>query len=440
MSVRVAFAGMTHLGLISAVGTCSKGFEVRGYDPDAALIARIATGDLPVLEPQLPELIASNGARQRFTSDIKDLASCDVVYIAPDVPTDDRGGSDLKGIVALIDKVSANLSPNAILVVLCQVPPGFTRGLDFPKERLFYQVETLIFGRAIERATLPERFIVGCAEPKVPLPAPYEQVLQAFGCPILPMRYESAELAKISINMCLVASVSVANTMAELCEEVGADWNEIVPSLRLDRRIGAHSYINPGLGISGGNLERDLATVCRLADEKGTDASVVRAWLVNSRHRRDWALRELRKAVIDKQKDPLIAVWGLAYKENTHSVKNSPSLATLKQLPDVRFCVHDPAVPIEKAGHSRAQSAPDAVSALTGADALMILTPWPEYRTVSAATIAAALRGKLVIDPYRMLDPEKAREAGLTYFTLGMPPLGLGSETEIRARDACSNT
>ncbi len=114
--------------------------------------------------------------------------------------------------------------------MLSQVPPGFTRALQVVSpNRLLYQVETLIFGQAVERAIHPERFIVGCVDPSQPLPQRYREVLEAFDCPILPMRYESAELAKISINFCLVASLSAANTLAEVSEAVGADWAEIVP-------------------------------------------------------------------------------------------------------------------------------------------------------------------------------------------------------------------
>jgi UDPglucose 6-dehydrogenase len=427
----VAFVGMTHLGLVSAVGTACKGVSVLGVDRDAALIGRLQEGKLPVLEPGLDDALSANGDRLRFSADFADLNACDVVYIAPDVPTDDKGQSDLSGIRVLIDEVTPHLAPDAVLVVMCQVPPGFTRALSLPHERLFYQVETLVFGRALERVTDPERFIVGCADPRRPLPESYETLLEAFGCPILPMRYESAELAKISINMCLVASIGVANTMAELCEQLGADWSEVVPALKLDRRIGQYSYLAPGLGIAGGNLERDLATVIRLAGEHETDSGIVQAWLHNSRHCRDWALRTLQRAVLETHADPLVAVWGLAYKENTHSVKNSPSLATLQQLPDVRLCVHDPVVPAEKLAHPRARSAKDPMSALAGADVLMILTPWPQYRAIAAAEVAAALPGGLVIDPYRVLDPEAAQAAGLTYYTLGMPPLG----TKTQARE-----
>jgi len=306
----VGFAGMTHLGLLSATAVCSKGFETVCYDADSKLTAALSRGELPVIEPGLPEQLAGNGKRQTFSSDLKALAACDVVYIAPDVPTGDKGQSDLSGIRVLIANVTAALNPKAVLVVLCQVPPGFTRSLNAPPPaRLYYQVETLIFGRAVERATFPERYIVGCADPAKPLDAAFEAVLKAFDCPILPMSYESAELAKISINFCLVASISVANTLAEVCEEIGAVWSEIVPALKLDRRIGQYSYLAPGLGIAGGNLERDLATVIEIGDSKGTDTGVVKAWIANSRHRRDWAARTIKKVLLDHSPAATVAVW-----------------------------------------------------------------------------------------------------------------------------------
>ena len=424
MTITVGFAGMTHLGLVSATGTCSKGFKTICFDADDGLVSDLNRSVLPVLEPGLDDMLAQNGNRQVFTSDPAELGACDVVYVAPDVPTDDEGRSTLDGISELIDTIIPHIGPSAVLVILCQVPPGFTRALGFPKDRLFYQVETLIFGSAVERAINPERFIVGCANPVEELPDVFRTMLDAFGCPILPMRYESAELAKISINMCLVASIGVANTMAEVCENVGADWREIAPALKLDRRIGAYSYLTPGLGIAGGNLERDLATVLRLADEHGTDGGIVAAWVHNSRHRRDWAARTLRETVSNAKTDPVIAVWGLAYKENTHSVKNSPSLATCRQLEGCRFRLHDPAVPPEAAGLERAEGAASALDALRDADALAILTPWPEYAEISPHEIAGLMAGKVVVDPYRMLDPVSCADAGLAYNTLGMAPVG----------------
>ncbi|MGE4527378.1 MAG: UDP binding domain-containing protein [Rhodospirillaceae bacterium] len=418
----VGFAGMTHLGINSAVATAARGFSVLGYHDDPALIERLKRHEMPVVEPDLDDYVAKNAERLSFSADAADLARCDIVYIAADVPTDDDAKSDLAPIVALIEKVAANLRPDAVMVVLCQVPPGFCRGLSaVPHDRLVYQVETLIFGRAVERAMFPERFIIGLADPDAGLPAKYEEVLTAFGCPLLPMRYESAELAKISINFCLVASVTVANTLAEVSEAIGADWSEIAPALKLDKRIGPHSYLAPGLGISGGNLERDLRTVLNIGEPKGTDVGVVKAWIANSRYRKDWPWRTLRDAVLAQNPDAEIAVLGLAYKENTHSTKNSPSLVLLSHLKGKPVAVHDPVVPASVVPWAKGAETPLACA--EGADVLVIATPWPEYRKLPVAGLAAAMRGRTIIDPYRILDGKAAADAGFAWHTLGMPPL-----------------
>jgi UDPglucose 6-dehydrogenase len=422
-STLVGFAGMTHLGINSAAATAARGFPILGYDPDRALVNRLAAGELPVVEPGLEELLAEHKARVAFTADAASLKRCDIVYIAADVPTDDAARSDLAPIRALIEQVAPNLRADAVMVILCQVPPGFTRALKaVPHERLVYQVETLIFGRAVERALYPERFIVGCADPAKPLPARYRELLEAFGCPILPMRYESAELAKISINFCLVASVSVANTLAEVSEEIGADWSEIVPALKLDKRIGPHAYLSPGLGIAGGNLERDLRTILGIAEGRSVDTGVVEAWIANSAHRKDWCWRVLRDRLLARRPQARVAVLGLAYKENTHSTKNSPSLALLAHLTRSAVRVHDPVVPASIVPF--AQGSRTALECAEGADAVAIVTPWPEYRALSIADLARVMAGRLLIDPYRLLDGKAAAAAGFEYHALGMPALG----------------
>ena len=420
---KIGFAGMSHLGTVSAVASAAKGFETVAYDGDADRIARYAAGEFDIREPGLEELAANNSGRLRFSADLKDIGACDVVYVSLDVATDDAGASDLAPLDRLIDGISPALRPDATFAILSQVPPGYTRKRLRNGLALFHQVETLIFGRAVDRALEPERYIVGCADPGSPLPSPYRAFLEAYGCPILPMAYESAELAKIAINMCLVASIGVANTMAELCEKTGANWREIVPALKHDRRIGEYAYLAPGLGMAGGNLERDLATVQRLAAEHGTDACVVAAWLSNSAHRRDWAVRTLRECLGTGGGDALIAVWGLAYKENTNSTKNSPALATIAQLGDMRVRVHDPIVRADQVDHPRLEAAASELDAVEGADALMVMTPWPAYGSVDVADLLAALRGRTVIDPYGVLDGERVRGAGLDYHTLGRPAL-----------------
>ncbi len=419
----IGFAGMTHLGLVSGVAAAEKGFAVVCFDPDRDRVASISGGSLPVSEPRLAELARKNAERIELTASAAHLERCDVIIVAPDVPTDDAGTSDLRSLNTLLHIVLSAARSDAVVVVLSQVPPGFTRTRQVGNRALYYQVETLIFGRAVERALLPERYIVGAADPAAPLPAPYAQLLAAYDCPILIMRYESAELAKIAINVCLVASLGAANTLAELCEKIGADWSEIVPALRLDRRIGPHAYLTPGLGIAGGNLERDLATVCDLANRYGTDAGIVRAWIENSGHRKDWAVETIKAALLDDHPDATIAVWGLAYKENTHSIKGSPSIHTISMLPGTRLRIHDPVVPWSVTGRANAVQASDPLDALTGADALMILTPWPMYREIGPVEIVKRMTGRIVLDPYGVLDAARAAAAGLDMFTLGRAPL-----------------
>src|SRR5262245_44517076 len=206
---------MTHLGLVSAVAAAERGFSAMCFDPDGARIAALQRRELPVSEPRLEELIAKNASRIQYTSGRADLAKCDVIYVAPDVATDDHGKSDLSTIDALLELVAAHARADSVIVILSQVPPGYTRARARPDRQVYYQVETLIFGRAVERALEPERYIVGCADPVQPLPPVFAGFLGAYGCPILKMRYESAELAKLSVNMFLVASVTTANTLAE---------------------------------------------------------------------------------------------------------------------------------------------------------------------------------------------------------------------------------
>ncbi|MBR1089719.1 UDP-glucose/GDP-mannose dehydrogenase family protein [Bradyrhizobium manausense] len=415
----VAYAGMTHLGLCSAIAAAAKGFATLGFDADARMVGRIAVGDLPVREPGLDELLRTNRDHINFSADAAALRACDLVYVAPDVPTDGAGVSDLSGIDALLDNVLANTRDDAVIVILSQVPPGFTRARQHPGRIILYQVETLVFGRAVERATKPERFILGCLDPDAQLPAAWRSFLESFGCPLLPMRLESAELAKISINCALAASITTANTLAELCERVGADWSEIAPALKLDARIGPSAYLAPGLGLAGGNIERDLATVMRLSDQHGTDAGMIRAIVANSVHRKDWALRELHEALLARTSHARIGVLGLAYKENTHSVKNSAALALIAQLAPWPMRAFDPAVPVSAAQHPNLTAASSALEAARDVDALAIMTPWPEFRELLPADLARLMRGRLMLDPYRVLDATAARAAGLDYRTLG---------------------
>jgi UDPglucose 6-dehydrogenase len=422
----IGVVGLSHLGVNTAAALSAKGFDVVGFDDRSGVVEGLRRSGPNFFEPGLAELLAEHAARISYSPDVQALRSCDVVIFALDVATDDAGVSDtteLQRLIAVVMERTANAK--AVYVLLSQVTPGTTRTLaERYRDRapqFFYQVETLVFGNAVERALRPERFIVGCGDPRRPLPEAYHEVLAAFDCPVLPMRYESAELAKISINLFLTSSVTTANVLAEVCETIGADWGEIVPALRLDRRIGPHAYLSAGLGIAGGNLERDWATVARLAAQHGAEASLVEAWRRNSAHRRDWALQVLHRELLCHHADAAIAVWGLAYKPDTTSTKNSPSLRFLSALPpNVAVAAYDPQAKIEPS--AAVEQVESALAACEQADALVVMTPWKEFRDIDPTAVAKVMRGRLLVDPYGVLDAERCAAGGFHYLRLGRGP------------------
>ena len=424
ISDMIGFAGLSHLGIVSSIATAANGFEVLAYDSDAGLVKALDRGDLPIFEPDLEALLEDNRTRIWFTADSAELASCNVLFVSVDVPTDENNCSDLSTLQHLIDTVTDAAPPGCVVVVLSQVPPGFMRKLAHTLTghdlHVYYQVETLIFGRAVGRALHPERFIVGCSDPETALPKPFAELLAASDCPVLRMRYESAELAKISINMCLVASIATANTLAELCEAIGADWSEIVPALKLDRRIGEHAYLAPGLGIAGGNLERDLMTVRSLAGEFGADAGVVDAWLINSRHRRDWVLRIIFQEVMVRVQKPVIGVWGLTYKPDTASTRNSPALTLIEALGPPAVQAYDPQAELDPAAFPDFVRSSSALEACHKADVLAIMTPWPEFSSIDLTQLADEMAGRVIADPFGVLDRKQCSDLGFRRFELGL--------------------
>jgi UDPglucose 6-dehydrogenase len=413
----IGFAGLTHLGINSLAATAERGFQVIGYHENQDTITELKNGINKIIEPSLSELLIKNSSKITYTSSIEDLNKCDIVYIAVDVPTDDKGISDLSVINKIVIDVIEFLNKDAILVILCQVPPSYTRNLSWPKDKLFYQVETLIFGRAVDRALNPERFIIGCENPKTTLPENFDEYLKSFNCPILQMKFESAELAKIAINMFLISSVSTTNMLAEICEEIGASWSEISPALKLDKRIGQFAYLSPGLGISGGNLERDMASILAISKDRDTDAKIINTWQNNSEYRKNWVLKILENFVFNTNESPKIGILGLTYKENTHSIKNSPSIALIDKIKHLKINAFDPAVP--KISQKNVNQVNNMYEALEDADVVAIMTPWNEFRELQLKDFQNKFKGKVVIDPYGILRLLNLQDNTYKYFTLG---------------------
>ena len=419
----IGFAGLSHLGIVSSIVIAAKtGDQVLAFDSDEDLCRDLTHGRLPIYEKGLAELFRENAGRIRFMSDPGGLASCRVIHVSIDIATDHQNRSDLTRFHHLFDTAVRAAPPDAVLAVMSQLPPGTMRTLAGARRdiRLYYQVETLIFGDAVDRASNPERFIVGCANPAERLPAAYRAILDVFGCPVVQMRYESAELAKISINVCLAASLSASNTLAELCETVGADWSEIIPALKSDRRIGPHAYLVPGLGIGGGNIERDLAAVQSMALTRGTDGGVIDAFLANSAHRKNWPMRILKTHLLAHHPRPKIGIWGIAYKADTASIKNSPAVALMRALAPLSLKAYDPQAMLDKDAAPNGVQVTSAREAVEGADALVVMTPWKEFSNVAPADVRAAMSGALIVDPFGVLDRQKCRAAGIRQFVLGV--------------------
>jgi UDPglucose 6-dehydrogenase len=416
-----AFLGMSHLGINYAAAWASLGQPTLGLDVDATLVTRLQQKDLPIQEPGLPELIERNGNVLTFSTDFTRLRECSLAIVARDVPTDDANRSDLTPVNDLIALTRDHLPAGATLVVMSQVPPGFMRSLsqDLPNLHVYYWVETLVFGDAVRRAVHPERIIVGCADPSALLPEPLAEGLAKFGCPILPMRYESAELTKTAINLYLVGSVTYANTLSDLCESIGANWHEMMPALKLDARIGPAAYIRPGIGIAGGNLERDLVTLRKLCADTDVDASYISALVDHNARRLEWVERQLQRHVFETTARPDVAVWGLTYKKNTRSTKNSPSLRVIASL-NGRATVRawDPAIaPADLDIPADIQD--DQYATTHGADCLLVMADWDQFAAADLPRLRQNMRRPLIVDCAGILEKRRADMLGIHYVGMG---------------------
>jgi len=415
----VGFCGMTHLGICSAIASISKGFETVCFDPNQKNIINLRKGIFPLKEPYLEEALRKNKHLINFTENAQDLEYCDLIYISPDILTNNRGISSLKEIKKLISIIIPYINKNSTMVILSQVPPGFTRKINKKINKVYYQVETLIFGKGYERAMYPERYIIGCQDHLEPLSKNYEIFLKKSNCPILKMTYESAELAKISINMCLISSITVANKMSEICENVGANWNEIIPALRLDKRIGEHAYIKAQLGISGGNLERDIATAIKISKKYKIKISLFENYFEISKNRKNWVFQLIEKVILPKIPFPRIAILGLSYKKDTNSTKNAPSLILLSQLKKESVIAYDPVVDVNNIA-PWCEKANNPEEAILKSDILIILTPWEQILKIDLKWVSENMNNKYFIDPFNLFNKKKIDHLGMKYFSIGM--------------------
>ena len=418
-SPKIGFVGLTHLGLCYSSASAEQGFNVFAFDQNKTRINNLLKAKTSIYEKKLEYLIKKNlGNKLKFFNNFNNLKKCDVVFISEDVPTDSGGKSNLLSLKRIIDKTIRYLKKDATLVILSQVPPGYNRKIRWNKNRLYYQVETLIFGKGISRALKPERIIVGSDNSKTTLSKSYNIFLCSFKCPIIRMNYESAELTKIAINMFLISSVSNANLLSLLCEKIGADWHDVIPALRKDKRIGRYSYIEPGLGLSGGNLERDLYTLKNLSQKLKVKDRIINSFIYSSNNHKLWVYNKLKELVLSKKRKFKISLLGLSYKENTNSIKNSASIYLLKKLKKYEVVTYDPEANIEDVSFNiiRMNSIEEAIR---NADVLIIMTKWDEFSNIKKKLIISLMKGNIIIDPYGVLKKLNLEKYKFNYNRLG---------------------
>ena len=322
MLKRIGFYGLSHLGLCYSAAYVKKNFDVIAVDPSAQRVKNLKKNILEVYEKNLLNITKSN--KIIYSNNITDLNKCDIVFFSNDVKTNTKNISNISDIKKQILYLDKKLKKNIPMIILSQVHPGFTRSLCL-KRKLFYQVETLVFGEAMSRAIYPERIIVGKKNSTDLLDNEIKKLFKVFTPNIIDMNYESAELCKISINLMLISSIMTSNFISLYCEKINAQWSDIKKSLHLDKRIGKFAYLNPSPGLSGGNLERDLINSFKLFNYK----KVLNSWIILDKKMRTWTENRIRKNLPNKSS---ILICGITYKNNTMSVKNSLSLFLLKKL------------------------------------------------------------------------------------------------------------
>lgn len=424
------FVGLTHLGMVSSICWASRFPPSIAVDPDQGIIDKLSSGELPIEEPKLAGLLNKSGDKISFTTDFSLLSGCSTVFITQDIKTDENNRSDYGSFYDLVEKAIPYFSGGTKIVVMSQVSVGTCNELTnyIKKKRpdldfeLFYMVETLIIGNAVDRFLQPERIILGTASGSIDVLdkyATFKNRLNGFGAPLVIMKYESAELTKLAINFYLFNSVSYANTIADICEAYGADMNEIIPALRLDKRIGPYAYIRPGLGVTGGNLERDMMSLMTLEKNKTLNSDLIEVLVELNKTRYKWVEKKLQIYLFPNVKKPKICIWGLAYKRDVTSLKNSIALRIIDELSDeATISAYDPLVkPTGIPGN--VDIAQERYAAAEGAHCLIVLTDPDEFKALDVEKLKKLMEYPLIIDCVNLYSNRTEELKDFKYVAIG---------------------
>ncbi|WEG08161.1 UDP-glucose/GDP-mannose dehydrogenase family protein [Microbacterium horticulturae] len=450
--MRISVIGCGYLGAVHAAAMASIGHEVVGIDVDENKISTLKRGEAPFFEPGLPEILTRgvNSGRLTFSTDMVCAAGARVHFLAVGTPQQASGyAADLSFVEAAVDTLIPHLRRGDIVAGKSTVPVGTASRLASLIEptgaTLIWNPEFLREGWAVEDTVDPDRLVVGVpggstegaivsAEGSEVCPTPnivqtmkevYHTAI-AKNTPFIVTDYATAELVKVSANAFLATKISFINAMAEIAEATGADVTQLADAIGYDARIGRR-FLGAGIGFGGGCLPKDIRAFSARAEELGRTESVqfLREMDAINLRRRDRAVQLVVDAFEDGVFEKKVAVLGAAFKPHSDDVRDSPALDVAARLKGfgADVVVTDPQA-LENAAqlHPQLTYTSDRDEALRGADAILVVTEWDEYRHQMSPSHAASLvREKVIVDGRNCLDPVAWRAAGWTYFGMGRP-------------------
>ncbi len=433
--MQILVIGTGYVGLVAGACLAETGNDVVCADIDVKKIEQLKQNVLPIYEPGLDELVRRNQEQGRlsFTTDVPTAAAkAQVVFLAVGTPPDEDGSADLRHVLAAAETVAKHLRNEAVIITKSTVPVGTAAKVAAvvgQHARVPFHIcsnpEFLKEGDAVEDFLRPDRVVLGvdsdfARSTLAELYAPFVRT----GKPILFMDIASAELTKYAANAMLATRISFMNEIALLCEQVGANVDNVRRGIGSDSRIGS-AFLFPGPGYGGSCFPKDVKALLHTAAENGVALKVVEgAEQANDRQKTVMATR-LATALGGSVRGKRIAVWGLSFKARTDDLRESPALILIEQLlrEGATVVAHDPvAMP-----HARQQLgetvtfAASGYDALAGADALAIATDWNEYRHPDFARMRAALASPIIVDGRNLYNPGKMSSLGFTYYSIGRP-------------------
>jgi UDPglucose 6-dehydrogenase len=425
---RIAVVGTGYVGLTTGACLASLGHRVVCADVDADKVKRLDAGEVDILEPGLAELVSEGLAAGRLSFVVGAAAAvggAEVVFLCVPTPMGVGGMADLSVVESVVEEIRDLLGPGCVVVNKSTVPVGTAARtaelLERPDVAVVSNPEFLREGSAVRDFLHPDRIVVGAGRQDAG-----ERVAALYarlGAPTVLTDAASAELVKYAANCFLAMKLSYVNALAELADRLDANIADVTEGMGYDRRIG-QAFLSPGPGWGGSCLPKDTAAMLQLADAADFEFRLVRATIDTNTRQRVRMVEKIRLAVTGRRDGSLsrtrLALLGLTFKAGTDDLRDSPALAVAALLRQAGADVvgHDPALSENVDG---IELIADPYQAATGADALVILTEWPEFRTLDWPRITTLLHQPVVIDTRNLLDPPTLRRAGITYTSLGRP-------------------